>query len=87
MSACSRLTFLWDDLQSDAEARVLDQLDDVGVRHVDDGLAVDGQDAVAHLQLGAAVRRTALDDASDLVWHGWEFDADTHTHTHRLPCV
>lgn len=64
------LTFLRYDPQRDAEARVLDELDDVGVRHADDGLAVHRQDPVAHLQLAAAVGRAALDDAADLVGHG-----------------
>jgi len=69
------LTFLRDDPQGDAEAGVLDQLDDVGVRHVDDGLAVHGQDAVAHLQLPAAVGRASLDDAPDFMRHGCRIQA------------
>ena len=73
VSTCS-LTFLRYDPQGDAEARVLDQLNDVGVRHVDDGLAVHRQDPVSHLQLPAAVRRAALDDAANFMWHScWRF--------------
>lgn len=68
VSTCS-LTFLRYDPQGDAEARVLDQLNDVGVRHVDDGLAVHRQDPVSHLQLPAAVGRAALDDAANFMWH------------------
>lgn len=63
------LTVLRDDPQRDTQAGVFDQLDDVGVWHVDDGLTVHRQDPVAHLQLPAAVGRAALDDAADLVGH------------------
>lgn len=68
VSTCS-LTFLRYDPQGDAEARVLDQLNDVGVRHVDDRLAVHRQYPVSHLQLPAAVGRAALDDAANFMWH------------------
>ena len=37
---------------------------------VGDGAGIDRQDAVAHLQLPAAVRRAALDDAAYFVGHG-----------------
>lgn len=67
-----RLTFLRDDPKGDTKAGVLDQLDDVGMRHADDRLTVDGQDAVAHLQAAAAVGRAALDDAADFVGHSWK---------------
>lgn len=65
-----QLTFLRYDPQGDAQAGVLDQLDDVGVRHANDGLAVHRQDAVSHLQPPAAVGRAALDDAADFMRHG-----------------
>lgn len=58
-------------MQRDCESGVLDELDDVGVRHADDGLSVDGEDAVAHLQLPAAVGWAAFDDASNFMGHSW----------------
>lgn len=65
------LTFLRDDVQSNSESCIFDQLHNVSMRHVDNRLIVDGHDAVANLQLPAAVSWTALDDASDFVRHGW----------------
>lgn len=76
VSTCS-LTVLRYDPQGDAEARILDQLNDVGVWHVDDRLTVHCQYPVSHLQLPAAVRRAALDDAANFMGHScWE---DSHT--------
>lgn len=40
--------------------------------HADDGLSVHSQDAVAHLQLPASVRRAALNDTSYFVGHSWK---------------
>ena len=66
------LTFLWDDVQRDGQPSVLDELHDVGMGHADDGLSVDGQDAVAHLEAPAAVCGAGLDDAADLMGHSWD---------------
>lgn len=63
------LTFLWYDPQGDTKACIFDQLNDVSVRHVDDGLVVHRQYPVSHLQLPAAVCRAALDDAANFVGH------------------
>lgn len=68
VSTCS-LTFLRYDPQGDAEACILDQLNDVGVRHVDDGLTVHCQYPVSHLQLPAAVGWAALNDAANFMGH------------------
>ena len=68
VSTCS-LTVLWYDPQGDAEARILYQLNDIGVRHVDNGLTVHSQYPVSHLQLPAAVGRAALDDAANFMGH------------------
>lgn len=70
VSTCS-LTFLWYDPQGDAEARVLDQLNNVCVWHADNGLAVHRQYPVSHLQLPTAVCRAALDDTPNFVGHSW----------------
>lgn len=53
--------------EGDRIAGVLDELDDVVVRQLHDGLAVDGRDAVAHPHPAQAVGGAALDDAADLV--------------------
>lgn len=58
-------------MQRDREPSIFDELDDVGVRHADDGLSIDSQDPVAHLQLPAPVCRAALDDASNFMGHSW----------------
>lgn len=42
------------------------------MRHADDGLSIHSQDAVAHLQLPASVRRAALDNASYFMGHSWK---------------
>lgn len=57
-------------MQSNSESCIFDQLHNVSMRHVDNRLTVDSHDAVADLQLPAAVSRAALDDAADFVWHG-----------------
>lgn len=57
-------------MQSNSESCIFDQLHNVSMRHVDNRLIVDSHDAVANLQLPAAVSRTALDYAADFVWHG-----------------
>lgn len=64
-------TLLRNDVQRDCEPGVFDELDDVGVRHADDGLSVDSKDAVAHLQLPAPVGGAALNDASNFMGHSW----------------
>lgn len=64
-----RLTVSWNDAQRHRVSRLFDQVDDVRVGLVGDGAAVDGEDAVSHLQLSAAVRRTALDDPPYFMRH------------------
>lgn len=64
------LTITRDDPKRDCVPGFLDQVDDVRVRLVGDGAAVDGQYSVPDLQLPAAVRRAAFDDASYFVGHG-----------------
>lgn len=64
------LTISWNDAQRDRVSRLFDQIDDVRVGLVGDGAAVDGEDAISHLQLPAAVRRTALDDPPYFMRHG-----------------
>lgn len=65
-------TFLWDDVQGDSESSVFDQLDNVSVRHVDNRLTVDGHNTITNFQLPTAIGRTALDDATDLMWHSYK---------------
>lgn len=57
-------------MQRDRVSRLFDQVDDVRVGFVGDGAAVDGEDTISHLQLPAAVRRTALDDPPYFMRHG-----------------
>lgn len=65
----SALTLLRNDPECDAESRILDEFDDVGVWHVHDRLIVDGQNAISNLQFPAVVCRTSLNDPSDLMRH------------------
>lgn len=53
--------------EGDRVAGVLDELHDVIVRQLHDGLAVDGRDAVADSHPAQAVGGASLDDAADLV--------------------
>lgn len=68
-SQAQALTLLRNDAEGDTETRVLDELHDVCMRHVDDGLAVHCQDPVSHFQLCTAICRTPIDDASDFMGH------------------
>lgn len=66
-SAGRRLTVFGHHSEGDRVACVLDELDDVVVRQLHDGLAVDGGDTVAHPHPAQSVGGAALDDAADLV--------------------
>lgn len=68
-SQARALTLLRNDAEGDAETRVLDELHDVCVRHVDDGLAVHCQDPVSHFQFCTTICGTPIDDASDFMGH------------------
>lgn len=64
------LTITRYDPERDCVPCFLNQVDDVWVRLVCDGAAVNGQYSVPHLQLPTAVCWAALDDASYFVGHG-----------------
>lgn len=53
--------------EGDRIARVLDELDDIVVRQVHDGLAVDSGDTVAHPHPTQTVCRAALNNTANLV--------------------
>lgn len=65
--------------QSDSVSSLFDQVDNVRVGLVGDGAAINGQDAVAHLKLPTAVRRTAFDDATYFVGHRHARIGNWHT--------
>lgn len=65
-----KLTVSGYDAQRDSVAGLFDEVDDVRVRFVGDGAAVDRQDTITHLQLPAAVCWTALDDSAYFMGHG-----------------
>lgn len=66
------LTLLRNDVQRDCQSSIFNEFDNVCVRHADDGLSIHSQDPVAHLQLPTSIRRTALNDASNFMGHGWK---------------
>lgn len=65
-----KLTISWDDAQRDCVPSLFDQVDDVRVGFVGYGAAVDGKDAIAHLQFPTAICRTGLDDPAYFMGHG-----------------
>lgn len=83
--AIARLTITGDDPERDCVPGFLDQVDDVRVRLVGDGAAVNGQYSVPDFQLPAAVRRAALNDASYFVGHG--HTSISSYGQHRCGCV
>lgn len=66
----SQLTVSWDDPQGDCVSSLFDQVDNVWVGFVGYGAAVDSEDAIAHLQFPAAIRRTGLNDPPYFMGHG-----------------
>lgn len=66
------LTVLRNHSEGDDIARVLDKLDDVIVRELDDGAPVDCWDPIPDVQQAAAVGGTSLDDAADFVRNNWK---------------
>lgn len=65
-----KLTVSGYDAQRDNVSGLFDEVDDVWVWFVGDGAAIDRQDSITHLQLPAAVCRTALDDPAYFMRHG-----------------
>lgn len=53
--------------EGDTGACIFDELDDVVVRQLHDGQAVDSRDTVSHLHLTYAVGGAALNNTADLV--------------------
>lgn len=61
------LTVLRDHSEGDDVAGVLDKLDDVVVRELDDGAPVDRRDTISDVQQATAVGGTAFNNAANLV--------------------
>lgn len=64
-------TILRNHSEGDNGASLLDKLDNVAVRELNDRASVYGRDAISHMQQATAVSGTALDDASDFMWNHW----------------
>lgn len=60
-------TILRHNSEGDRSAGILDELDDIVVRQLHDGLAVDSRDTVSHLHLTYTVCRAALNNTANLV--------------------
>lgn len=61
------LTVLRDHSEGDDVAGILDKLDDVIVRQLDDGAPVDRRDTISDVQQATAVGGTAFNNAANLV--------------------
>lgn len=72
------LTVLRNHSEGDNIACILDKLDDVIVRELDDGAPVDCWDTIPDVQQATAVGGTSLDDAADFVRNNWK-DSDEET--------
>lgn len=72
------LTFFRKHSEGDAVASLLDQLHYVVVRQLHDALAVDGGDAVTHFKLSGTIRRTSLNDPSNLMRNYCRFKTTTN---------
>lgn len=72
-SVCSEvLTILRNHSQGDDSPGILDELNNVTVRELDDGAAIDRRDTVSNVQQAAAVSGTALNDPANFVRDNWK---------------
>lgn len=69
-AVCVR-TILRNHSEGNNGASLLDELDNVTVRELDDRASVYSRDAISHVQQAAAVGGAALDDAADFMWNHW----------------
>lgn len=67
------LTILRNHSEGDNVAGLLDKLDNVIVRELDDGAPVDRWDTISDVQQAAAVGGTAFNNAADLVRNNWKY--------------
>lgn len=63
------LTVLRNHSEGDNGASILDKLDYVAVRELNDRAPVDGRDAISDVQQATAVSGAALDDAANFMWN------------------
>lgn len=80
------LTVLRNHREGDDTASLLDKLDNVVVRELDDGAPVDRRDAVANVQQATSVSGTALDDAANLVRNHWKDSCWANETEQDAPC-
>ncbi len=66
------LTILRNHSECDNTAGILNKLNDVVVRELDDGAPVDRRDSISNVQQAAAVGGTALNDSANFVWNNWD---------------
>lgn len=66
------LTVLRNHREGDNTAGLLDELDNVVVRELNDWAAVDRWDTIADMQQATSVGGTALDNTADLVRNHWK---------------
>lgn len=75
------LTILRNHSQGDNTASILDQLDDVTVRELNDRAPVYSWDPIADMQKATAVSGTALNDAADFMWNHWKHVLEDTEHS------
>lgn len=63
------LTILRNHSEGDNGASILDKLDNVTVRELNDRAPVYGRDAISDVQQATAVSGATLDDAADFMWN------------------
>lgn len=63
------LTILRNHSEGDNGTGILDKLDNVTVRELNDRAPVYGRDAISDVQQATAVSGAALDDAADFMWN------------------
>lgn len=66
-----RLTVLGNHSEGDNVAGILDKLNNVIVRELNDGAPVDRWDTISDVQQAAAVGGAAFNDPANFVWNDW----------------
>lgn len=66
------LTILRNNSEGDNIASILDELNNVIVRELDDGASIDRWDTISHMQQATAVGGTAFDDSANFVRDNWK---------------
>lgn len=65
------LTILWNHSEGDNIAGILNKLNNVIVRELDNGASVDRWDTISDVQQTTAVGWTSFNDSANFVWNNW----------------